>query len=142
MCFRDKPLSVSALQKKQNTDLVLWTTFKAPHCWHTIIVVKYQRFFQFVGKNLTTHPMTAGIRNMQVRGFTQDSLSFGSRMKTYFPPQKIFVVITRLERLKMEKHICKNTCQTDPLNKVRMVKAAAHSRHGVYILINSVYKQQ
>lgn len=35
--------------------------------------------------------------------------------ETYFPPQKIFVVITRLERLKNEKkqkHICDKTCQT------------------------------
>ena len=35
----------------------------------------------------------------------EDRFSFGSKKQsdeTYFPPQKIFVVITRLERLKME----------------------------------------
>lgn len=77
--------------------------------------MKYERCFQLYWKHLTTDqfgwhmiPLPGASGSNKSRKITREgsfSIWANSRVKdeTYFPPQKIFVVITKLERLEKEK---------------------------------------
>lgn len=77
--------------------------------------MKYERCFQLYWKHLTTDqfgwhmiPLPGASGSNKSRKIIREgsfSIWANSRVKdeTYFPPQKIFVVITKLERLEKEK---------------------------------------
>lgn len=116
MCFRDKPLSVSALQNKQTKKTQCYkewseTQYNAlsDHISHIMKydLINVSALFdnrQQFGWHMI--PLQ-GTSNTLEKNYTRGSFLICKQPdETYFPPQKILVVITRLERLKIENEIC------------------------------------